>query len=82
MSAEGGAWFRYPCVQCGDTHPHNDCAWLKQCAECLRTGAEMLKPRLCVDCAESLECAARRAKAHDDYEAYGDHLRDMQKGES
>ena len=70
------------CVHCGDPHPADACAWLKQCAECLRTGTEMDKPRLCVDCADGNERAASRQKALDDYEARGDYLRDMRKDEA
>lgn len=70
------------CIQCGDPHPADNCPWLKQCAECLRTGADLARPRLCTDCAESIERAARHDKARADYEARGDYLRDMQKDES
>lgn len=69
------------CKGCGELHPPDDCAWEKQCGECLRSDADMELPRLCVDCAEDNEHAAALQKARDDYEAYGDYLRDAQKDE-
>jgi hypothetical protein len=72
------------CGDCGEVHPPADCAWAKQCGECLRSGIQMEGPRLCTDCAEDIEAGKRltaREKARHDYEARGDYLRDMRKGE-
>jgi hypothetical protein len=66
------------CSDCGESHGDR-CEWRETCSECSRTDAGMAEPRLCVDCADELERAARREQRRADWEAYGDYLRDQQK---
>lgn len=50
------------CTQCGDTHSPTRCEWADTCAECSRIDVDMAEPRLCFDCAESMERAAKRER--------------------
>lgn len=66
------------CSTCGDQHAA-PCTWAATCGECLRTDAEMLRARLCVECDEVNERVAARDRAEAAWESHGDWLRDQQK---
>ena len=47
------------CSDCGESHGAR-CEWAEHCRQCSRDGEQMAEPRICVDCAEENEQAARR----------------------